>query len=117
MDVSVFEAIVKEQIERSKKVLIGKAEEYAQDGDRLHNFRVAGSMMNVSIEQAIAGMMSKHTVSIYDMCRSNESYTMDMWNEKITDHINYLLILRAAVETNTILYTYNRPRMTIRGDE
>lgn len=117
MDVSVFEAIVKEQIERSKKVLIGKAEEYAQDGDRLHNFKVASSMMNVSIEQAIAGMMSKHTVSIYDMCRSNESYTMDMWNEKITDHINYLLILRAAVETNMILYADNGPYMTIRGDE
>ena len=116
MDVSVFEAIIKEQIERSQKVLIGKAEEYAKGGDRLHNFRVASQLMGVSIEQAIAGMMTKHTVSIYDMCLSDRNYTMEMWNEKITDNINYLLILRAAVESHINIYSDDGVVMSVRGD-
>jgi hypothetical protein len=43
-------------------------------------------------------MMAKHTVSIYDMCNSGKEYSIDMWNEKITDSINYLLLLRALIE-------------------
>lgn len=47
--------------------------------------------------QALAGMMCKHTVSVYDMCRSGE-YPIELWSKKITDSINYLLLLRAMVE-------------------
>lgn len=43
-------------------------------------------------------MMAKHTVSIYDMCNSGLKYPIELWNEKITDHINYLLLLRAIIE-------------------
>ena len=43
-------------------------------------------------------MMAKHTVSIYDMCNSGQKYPIELWNEKITDHINYLLLLRAIIE-------------------
>ena len=38
-------------------------------------------------------MMSKHTVSIYDMCWSGQDYGLKLWQEKITDAINYLLLL------------------------
>ena len=34
--------------------------------------------------------MVKHTVSIYDMLSSSSDYSSEMWEEKITDHINYL---------------------------
>lgn len=76
---------------------IVKAKEYATD-DRLHNFKVAAELENCTPRQALAGMMAKHTVSIYDMCRSDVKFSDDQWNEKITDHINYLLLLRAIVE-------------------
>lgn len=42
-------------------------------------------------------MMSKHTVSVYDMCESGEQYPIHLWQEKITDSINYLLLLNAMV--------------------
>jgi hypothetical protein len=32
------------------------------------------------------------------MCTDKQPYSLDRWNEKITDSINYLLILRAVVE-------------------
>jgi hypothetical protein len=47
--------------------------------------------------EACAGMMAKHTVSIYDMCGSEEPFYAEQWDEKITDHINYLILLRAIV--------------------
>lgn len=93
-----FEKVVKEQIKTCEDVLIGKAKEYATDDDRLHNFKNAAGMMSCDPKEALAGMMAKHTISVYDMCRSGKDYPIELWNEKITDHINYLLLLKAVVE-------------------
>lgn len=100
MKVEEFNKVIAKQVERSTSVLIDKAEEYATE-DRLHNFRVASVLNGTSMEQALAGMMLKHTVSIYDMCRGGVACSIDLWNEKIADHINYLLLLRAIVEENS----------------
>lgn len=97
MKVEQFDKIVEEQLKRSTNVLVKKAGEYATE-DRLHNFKVAAELYGERPQQALAGMMAKHTVSIYDMCKNKKVYPIDMWNEKITDHINYLLLLRAIVE-------------------
>ena len=83
-------------MERCREVLVKKAEEYAT-ADRLHNFRVAAELEDVTMPQALAGMMAKHTTSIYDMCRSGKKYSLTLWEEKITDHLNYLLLLNAVV--------------------
>lgn len=93
-----FEKVIKEQIKICEDVLIGKAKEYATDDDRLHNFKNAAGMMSCDPKEALAGMMAKHTISVYDMCRSGKDYPIELWNEKITDHINYLLLLKAIVE-------------------
>lgn len=73
----------------------GKTAEYATE-DRLHNFRVAAAVEGITPRQALAGMMAKHTMSVYDMCRAGD-YSLDQWAEKITDSINYLLLLWALV--------------------
>lgn len=97
MNSEQFEKIIEDQIETCKGILLKKAGEYATGGDRLHNFKAASGMMGCAPTDALSGMMAKHTISIYDMCRSGHSYPMELWNEKITDHINYLLLLKAAV--------------------
>lgn len=91
-----FEAIVEGQLSRCREILCQKAGEYATE-DRLHNFRVAAELENTTMRDALSGMMAKHTISLYDMCRSREMYTLDIWNEKVTDHINYLLLLAAVL--------------------
>lgn len=91
-----FNEIIEEQINLCKDILCRKAEEYATE-DRLHNFKCAGGLMNCDPKEALMGMMVKHTVSISDMCRSGSNYPEDLWNEKITDSINYLLLLKALV--------------------
>lgn len=97
MNSEQFEKIIGEQIETCKGILLKKAGEYATGGDRLHNFKAASGMMGCDPKEALAGMMAKHTISVYDMCRSGQSYPIELWSEKITDHINYLLLLKAAV--------------------
>lgn len=96
MKTEKFNEIIHEQISRSLDVLVVKAKEYATD-DRLHNFKTAAVLKQETPVQALSGMLVKHTVSIFDMCNSNDR-DMGKWNEKITDHINYLLILRALIE-------------------
>ena len=93
---NTFDALTKEQIDRSLAGLLSKSDEYATE-DRLHNFRTAAAMQGLTDKQALAGMMAKHTVSVYDMCWSGEDYPLALWEEKITDSINYLLLLNAMV--------------------
>lgn len=98
-----FNGILEDQLTRVTNVLDGKRMEYAEDGDVLCNFKSAAVLQGCSIPQAIAGMMAKHTVSVYDMIFSGQPYPEQAWDEKITDHINYLILLRAAVAYNTEL--------------
>ena len=97
MDVQKFEGILRDQFAHCEDILVTKAKEYATE-DRLHNFKVAAAMQKTTPQNALAGMLAKHTVSIYDMCNAYKDYPEDMWNEKIGDHLNYLLLLRAVVE-------------------
>ena len=44
-------------------------------------------------------LQSKHVVSLYDMCYSTLlHFDMEQWDEKITDCINYLILLKALVK-------------------
>ena len=85
-------------IEKCLRVSKAKAEGYSTDEDVLHNFRVAAGLQGCTVPQALVGMMTKHTVSVYDMINSGQSYAPAAWDEKIGDLINYLLLLRVAVK-------------------
>lgn len=96
-----FNRAVNAQIKKCLDVLGFKADEYATE-DRIHNFRVASGLQGITDIQALGGMMAKHTISIYDLINNSDEldtteYALDLWEEKITDHINYLLILSAMV--------------------
>lgn len=92
-----FAKIANEQLAYCMSLLGVKAKEYDLDsGDRLHAFKIAAALQGCTPKQALAGMLAKHTVSIYDMCAGGE-YSQEKWTEKITDSINYLLLLKAMV--------------------
>ena len=99
MTSETFNKLIVDRIEQCTNVLIKKAEEYATE-DRLHNFKVAAEMQGCTPVKALAGMMAKHTVSIYDLvneCEAGVDISLDLWDEKIGDHINYLLLLHALL--------------------
>jgi hypothetical protein len=92
-----FDEIVHQQMSMCNDLLAVKGVEYSTVEDKLHNFVVAAELQQVSVVRALAGMMAKHTISIYDMIPNAYEWSMAQWNEKITDHINYLLLLKAAL--------------------
>lgn len=98
MQASEFQPILEEQLARVREIMGAKRDEYADDTDVLHNFKQASHLTGATMEQALAGFMVKHTVSIYDMIEDGEMHSLAQWDEKITDHINYLILLRAIVQ-------------------
>lgn len=121
MNQTDFNDIFEKTVSQCRNVLCSKAKEYATE-DRLHNFKQAAHIQKTTPVKALGGMMAKHTVSVYDMIESGESYPAALWNEKIIDSINYLLLLRALVQDenlapmfdseNAIMYADNEVYMT-----
>ncbi|MGN1399397.1 MAG: hypothetical protein ACI4WG_05320 [Erysipelotrichaceae bacterium] len=98
-----FNKVVAHQLSYCKQLLLSKGKEYSPEDmtqDRLHQFKVAAAIQGCNPKQALAGMMIKHTISIFDMCH-DENVDYEKWEEKITDHINYLLLLKAIIEEET----------------
>jgi hypothetical protein len=94
-----FNQVVEEQLAKCQGMLVSKREEYVMGtNDVLHNFKQAANLRDCTVRQALGGMMVKHTVSVFDMIEAERTYDMATWNEKITDSINYLLLLRAVVQ-------------------
>lgn len=98
-----FDEVLNSQIERCIKVLNSKQKEYVLNkSDRLKAFKIVWLDNNKNNQkQVLWGQMVKHLSSIYDMCQKDKKYDLDnidKWYEKITDTINYLIILIAIIE-------------------
>lgn len=99
-----FVKVTEDKLNECMSLLYKKADEYATQ-DRLHNFKVAGQLQNCTPIKALGGMMAKHSVSVYDLINdfnNGKVIPLELWNEKINDSINYLLLLNALIlENNT----------------
>ena len=102
MDSNEFSKVFDDIFGKSAGMLNNKAKEYATDVDRLANFKKAANLQSVTPEEALAGMMAKHTVSVNDMINKGDPklFSEAQWDEKILDHINYLILLKALVLEN-----------------
>lgn len=98
MTTSDFNKVVEDQLERIRNVLVKKAAEYNLDDDRLSVFKHAAALSEETSEQVLYGFMLKHIISITDMINSKNSYTEELWNEKITDICNYLILLQGLLK-------------------
>lgn len=92
-----FNKVVEDQLDRIKSVLVKKATEYSLDTDRLSVFKHAAALSKETPEQALYGFMLKHIISVTDMVNSGEVYSEELWNEKITDICNYLILLQGLL--------------------
>jgi len=97
MNQDEFEEVFEHMIGASRDVLVEKAREYANDGDRMHNFKRAAGLSGRTPEQMCWGFNIKHLVSITDMVESGESYPEEKWDEKLGDALNYLILLKALI--------------------
>ena len=81
MDTDTFTTLIFNQMDHCSDILNIKATEYATE-DRLHNFKGCGGNRRNYAVQALAGMMAKHTVSVYDLCSGRGSPSLSMWEVK-----------------------------------
>ena len=94
-----FNNIVTNQMKKCWETLFNKGNEYASAGnDRLSHFKKAAAVMESTPKAALFGMLAKHLISLSDMCMYKRKYPKEVWSEKITDSINYLLLLGAVAE-------------------
>jgi hypothetical protein len=100
-----FNAVVDKELEYVKTLLTSKSKEYDFGQDRFHSFKVGGELQGVSQEKCLLGYLTKHIVSIYDMCNEIENFSYDKFVEKITDYLNYgLLLLGMIAEEKQITF-------------
>lgn len=99
--------IILEQLKKCEMLLCSKAKEYSLDTDRLASFKTGAQLQGITPKQCLMGYTTKHIVSISDMIRTNKKFTLDRWEEKITDTINYLLLLKALVTEELLMEDNN----------
>ena len=109
MNTPDFNKVVEGQLSRIQNVLIKKAAEYNLDTDRLSVFKHAAAVSEETPEQALYGFMLKHIISVTDMINSRGTYSEELWNEKITDICNYLILLQGLLR--------DTGRMTVKDTE
>ena len=94
-----FNEVVETAFGTCKAILQTKEQEYSAGRDRLDQFKIGKLLTDLPPHQVLRGMMLKHTTSIYDMLKANSviEYSLAKWEEKIFDHINYLVLLYGIV--------------------
>lgn len=97
MDSKKFEELLNARMEFTRQVLSNKAKEYAI-GDRLYNFKRAAEILRTTPAKALAGMFTKHLVSVLDLVEGSIAPTESIVDEKIGDAINYLILLEAILK-------------------
>jgi hypothetical protein len=103
MNAEDFNELVLARLTQCEETLCRKAGEYASDEDRLHNFKAAGRVLNISPIAALRGMKVKHDVSVDDICNRMEADPLyvpskELLAEKIGDIHNYDLLLEGLIE-------------------
>lgn len=99
MTQTAFNLLFIQQIHRCEETLRGKAKEYTGNNpDRLSAFKTATALQECTPERALARMIAKHIISLYDMYFSEQpTYDQSMWDEKTPDSLNYLFLLNELV--------------------
>ena len=93
--------LIAQRINAIKTTLLVKAKEYARNGDRLHNFNKGSKLYDKPREQVIYDFMQKHLISFDDMMKDlngGDIKSIFMWEEKLGDIINYLVLLEASLK-------------------
>lgn len=101
MKTEQFNKIVRDECNHLLVLCKAKGVEYTgKDTDRLGNFKRVATLMRCTPEKALAGLVSKHIVALYDFIDDLEKgqvRPMPQWNEKLGDIILYSILLKGLL--------------------
>lgn len=98
MEVEKFNNIVNTRLDSCKEILVTKAEQYATSKDRLHNFKDGACVNGCTTKQYALTLVTKHFIALRDKINRDEYVSEEFVSEKITDIINYMLLIEALIE-------------------
>jgi len=93
-----FNSIADKELEYIRSLLIKKQGEYNLTEDRFDSFKRGAAISNWTPEQVLLGYQLKHLESIIAMINSKEQFTLERWTEKLTDAVNYDILLLGLVQ-------------------
>ena len=96
-----FEMVVDKRFAECREILLAKNKEYAEEGDKLSNFKEAADLKGESPEMALWGFWVKHIIGMKKIVLDLELDDMEpsetMMRDKFSDMINYALLLEALI--------------------
>ena len=96
-----FNQVIESIVDRSLSMLVKKNEEYtAGSPNPFEGFDHTSDITQTNRFDVLRHLMVKHTSSIYkllDEAAKGKSLDLDLVQEKVTDHINYLLFFEAMI--------------------
>ena len=111
MHESIFNDLLERRLRLCRSTLGKKAAEYSR-GDRLHNFKRAGRILDQLPAKACLYFSLKHLVSVMDIVDDLEQEkkpSTELIDEKIGDMINYLILLEALIREERGLLNFTTP--------
>ena len=98
-----FKQICGQHVDRCRALLLHKIKGYTHYNAKwLLSFRGAAAVQSYTLGYALVGIPAKHMFYLYGMCFfKNVVLRPEKWDEKITDSINYLMLLQAIVKDVT----------------
>lgn len=95
MNQKEFNEVIIRQTDRCKSMLVAKGAEYAPRAvkntavDRLAHFKKAAVVLNTTPRAALMGMLSKHLISVSDMCMGEQQYSKgNYWLQTVLERKN-----------------------------
>ena len=96
-----FNNLLDEQLEIIKDTLASKNKEYSIGEDRLSNFKEGAEVNSSNSLEILWGYYLKHFLSVKkivkDYSKNGTLPTHELLQEKVTDSINYHILLKAIV--------------------
>lgn len=100
MNAKTFEKNSKEVLNHCWNLMFSKAKEYANDEDRLANFKQPTTMMGTNQAEVCLWYDMKHIASMSKIAKDinkGDLPSKELLLEKVTDYINYGLLFYANV--------------------
>ena len=101
MEHQKFNEVLEARINSMRQILSTKAGEYATDVDRLANFKDGAEATKSTPEKFLWNLVTKHMIATRDFIfeiDDGDVRSMEYWDEKLGDIINYMVLLEALVD-------------------
>lgn len=95
MNALEFNELVSTENAISVDMLSAKAADYANDTDRLDNFKCAAGAKGTNPCEALSGIVVKQMMAFLAMSKNPTAYSIDRWNEVLRDIRNYTYLQKA----------------------